>query len=40
MLTKSKYVEYMECLNRSWLDLNKKSERIDENLEENQYVQF
>lgn len=39
MLTKSKYVEYMECNNRGWLDKNRKSEKIEEDLTENIYVQ-
>ena len=38
-LTKSKYVDYMTCMNRGWLDLNKKSEKIEEDLSENPIVQ-
>ena len=37
-LTKSKYVDYMNCINRSWLDMNRKSEKIEEDLSENVYV--
>ena len=38
-MTKSKYVDYMECGNRAWLDKNRKSEKVEENLDENIYVQ-
>jgi len=38
MLTKTTYVDYMECNNRGWLDKNRKSEKIEEDLSENIYV--
>ena len=38
-MTKSKYVDYMQCNNRGWLDKNRRSEKVEEDLTENIYVQ-
>ena len=39
ILTKSKYVDYMACLNRAWLDKNLREEKIEEDLSNNPFVQ-
>ena len=39
MLTKLKYVDYMDCQNRVWSDLNKKSGKVEGSLDDNVYVQ-
>lgn len=37
-MTKSKYVDYMSCINKSWLDKNRKDEKQEENLEDNIHI--
>jgi hypothetical protein len=38
-MTNSKYVDYMECNNRGWLDKNRRNEKLEEDLSENATVQ-